>query len=266
GGEEGGGGEEGQGQAGALDHAPGVEAHRACAGAVEGREAEDLVDPAALHVPQAPVELEDLAAGERVGKGHALGQEGEDGPGRRIQGRERGVADQHLAGGRLDETGRGLQRRRLSRPVRAQERHHRARAHYEVEGAHRGVRAERLRERTVRDHARALRPRVATRTPAPTSAAEASSPEPAARARRPALAGTAGRRGGRASGASSVTPTGWSTGNVRSAAATAAAAKPREKRSAAVRLPRKWSNTLVSRYGRSLRPSPSRSGSSLSDQ
>ena len=52
----------------------------------------------------------------------------------------------------------------------------------------------------------------------------------------------------------------------RSAIASTSAPRPCANRSAAVRLPRKWSKTFERRYGRSDRPSPSRSISVLSDQ
>ena len=78
--------------------------------------------------------------------------------------------------------------------------------------------------------------------------------------------GTSGRSGGRARGELSIDVCCLRTGNVSSATPIAPAAKLCAKRSAARRLPRKWSKTFPRRYGRSVRSSPSRSGSRFSDQ
>ena len=59
--------------------------------------------------------------------------------------------------------------------------------------------------------------------------------------------GTSGNAGILASGARSTTAIGSRTGNARSAAPSAAAAKPGVIRSAAVRFDRRWSNTLERR-------------------
>ncbi len=81
----------GHGQAQPLHHAAGVGAHRARSGAVQRREREGAVHGIARRLAQAAVELDHLAAGQRVGKRHPLRQEGDrvGAPARRARSRRR---------------------------------------------------------------------------------------------------------------------------------------------------------------------------------
>ncbi len=62
------------------------------------------------------------------------------------------LAERDLAGRRPDEAGRGLERRRLARPVRPEERDHLPAADLEREAVHRRAVPEALRERAIADH------------------------------------------------------------------------------------------------------------------
>ena len=212
-----------------LDHAARVGADRRGAPAPlsEAKRSTSSVRSAATPRRRA-VELDDLAAGEGVGKGDLLRQEREVAPRRRLAGRRGGLAEQHLARRRPDQAGRGLERRRLARAVRAEQRDDLAALDVEsVSASHRDVRAEALPKPAKRIIAVALqRPtsaaarqqRAQRRRAAPRDAGRAG---PADRGR-----GTSGRAGGARERRRGPRPApASSTGKARSAAPSAGAAK-----------------------------------------
>src|SRR5262249_15137853 len=160
-----------------------------------------------------------------------------------------GIAEKYIASRGPQESSRRLEAGRLPRAVGAEERHGLAFADLERQRVHGGVRAVALREAAERDHGRPLRrrPEASVSVPRPRAASGTARPATPRRPARTGGLGTSGNAGGRASGLSSSTGTACSTGNVPSAAPSARAAKPAAIRSAAARLPRRWSNTVERR-------------------
>src|SRR5262249_44572492 len=163
-----------------------------------------------------------------------------------VFGRQARRADAHLASAWAQQARGRLETGRLAGAVRPQQRQGLAVLDFERQRVDGAMPAVLLRERAIRDP-RTFLPTAAARAPSPSTTIDSSSPKALARRGPREAAGTAGSAGGRASGARSSARMGSSTGKARSAAPSAAAARPCARRSAAVKLPRKWSKTLVSR-------------------
>ena len=245
--EHGGLGQQGHREPQPLHHAARVGGHRALARSVQRGEAKDLPAALAGRAPQLAVELHHLVPGEGVGEGDALRQVGQDPPRHRL-GRGPGrITQLHGSGGGADEAGRRLEGGGLARPVGSEERHHLAPRHLEGQSPCTARWAPKVFEKPryaiigagLPGGTPALRPRPGPGTPASRGGS--------CRRGEHRPSGRRGGRGGRASGGASSTGISRRTGNARSAAPMAAAAKLSESRSAAVRLPRKWSKTVDSR-------------------